>query len=184
MITFSRAGRGSRLSIGQMTAMCLLIWLTVAAADPVPPTQAPPAGQPVVTASGAFFAMSVPDVQASSRWYSEKLGLHVVMQLPKRDKVAVVVLEGGGLIVELIQDDDASPLPEAAPRVKENTLVHGIFKAGAVIADFDRTVATLRERGVEVAYGPYPAKADQRANIIIRDNAGNLIQLFGQYASR
>lgn len=167
-----------------MTAICALIWLTVAAAGPVPSTQASPASRPIVTASGAFFAMSVPDVQASSRWYSEKLGLHVVMQLPKRDKVAVVVLEGGGLIVELIENDDAAPLGQVAPRVKDNTLVHGIFKAGAIVADFDRTVATLRARGVEVAYGPYPARPDQRANVIIRDNAGNLIQLFGEYASR
>ena len=161
-----------------MFAICVLIWLTVAA-DSASSPQASSAGQPIVTASGAFFGLSVADVQASSRWYSEKLGLHVVMQLPKRDKVAVVVLEGGGLMVELIQNDDAVPLRQVA--AKDNTLVHGIFKAGAVIADFDRTVATLRERGVEVAYGPYPAKADQRANIIIRDNAGNLIQLFGQY---
>ena len=167
-----------------MIAICVVIWLTVAAADPIRSTQAPPAGPPIVTANGAFFALSVADVQASSHWYSEKLGLHVVMQLPTRDKVAVVVLEGDGLIVELIQNDDAVPLRQVAPRVKDTTLVHGIFKAGAVIADFDRTVARLRERGVEVAYGPYPAKPDQRANVIVRDNAGNLIQLFGQYASR
>jgi len=128
--------------------------------------------------------MSVPDVQASSRWYSEKLGVHVVMQPPKQDKIAVVVLEGGGLIVELIQKDDAMPLPQVAPRIDDNTLVHGIFKAGAIIADFDRTVETLRKRGVEVAFGPYPARPDQRANVIIRDNGGNLIQLFGEYASR
>ncbi|HEY1303613.1 MAG TPA: VOC family protein [Vicinamibacterales bacterium] len=164
-----------------MFAICALIRLALAA---LPSTQPPSAGPPIVTASGAFFAMSVPDLQASSRWYSEKLGLHVVMQLPKRDKVAVVVLEGAGFIVELVQKDDAVPLRQAAPRVEDNTLVHGIFKAGAVVADFDRTIEALRQRGVEVAYGPYPARSDQRANVIIRDNAGNLIQLFGQYASR
>jgi Glyoxalase/Bleomycin resistance protein/Dioxygenase superfamily len=91
----------------EMTAICGLIWLAVVAADPVPSTQAPPAGPPIVAASGAFFALSVPDVQESSRWYSEKLGMHVVMQLPTREKIAVIVLEGGGLIVELIQNDPA-----------------------------------------------------------------------------
>jgi catechol 2,3-dioxygenase-like lactoylglutathione lyase family enzyme len=167
-----------------MTAICLLIALAAVAANPGPSTQASSPDTPIATATGAFFAMSVPDVQASSRWYSEKLGLHVVMQPPKQDKVSVVVLEGGGLIVELIQKDDAVPLRQAAPRIEDNTLVHGIFKAGVVVADFERTVETLRKRGVEVAYGPYPAKPDQRANVIIRDNAGNLIQLFGEYAPR
>ena len=146
--------------------------------------QASPAAQPVMTASGAFLAISVPDLQASTRWYSEKLGLRVVMQVPKRDKVAVAVLEGGGLTVELIQKDDAVPLRQVAPRMEDNTLVHGIFKAGAIVANFDRTVETLKQRGVQIAYGPFPAKADQRANVIIRDNAGNLIQLFGQYAAK
>jgi hypothetical protein len=65
-----------------------------------------------------------------SRWYSEKLGLKVVMRVPKTDKAAVTVLEGGGLIVELIQHDDALPLN----------------------------------------------------NVIIKDNAGNLIQVFGKWA--
>jgi hypothetical protein len=42
------------------------------------------------------------------------------------------------------------------------------------------TLATLKARGVQVAYGPYPASADQRATVIVKDNSGNLIQLFGK----
>jgi hypothetical protein len=30
------------------------------------------------------------------------------------------------------------------------------------------------------SYGPYAKTATQRANVIIRDNAGNLIQFFGK----
>jgi hypothetical protein len=37
----------------------------------------------------------------------------------------------------------------------------------------------LEARDVEIAFGPYPARADQRANVIVKDNAGNLIQFFG-----
>lgn len=37
----------------------------------------------------------------------------------------------------------------------------------------------LQKRNVEIAFGPYPARKNQRANVIIRDNGGNLIQLFG-----
>jgi len=38
----------------------------------------------------------------------------------------------------------------------------------------------LRARWVDIAMGPFPARGGQRANVIVRDNAGNLIQLFGK----
>lgn len=59
-------------------------------------------------------------------------------------------------------------LGRAAPAVKSNILVHGAVKAGAIVADFDKTVATLRQRSVQIAFGPYPASASQRANLIIQ----------------
>ena len=129
---------------------------------------------PGFTVSGAAFALSVSDLQASSKWYGEKFGLKVTMNIPVSTTPGVVVLEGGGLTVELIQH------PEAKASGKDPILAHGFFKAGFTVQDFDRTLAMLRERGVEIAYGPFPKRADQRANVIIRDNTGNLIQIIGQ----
>jgi hypothetical protein len=80
----------------------------------------------------------------------------------------------------LIQHDDA--LSKAAAGSKGDALVHGMFKAGVIVDDFDRTLALLKERGVPIAFGPFPAHANQRANAIIRDNAGNLIQFFGKWS--
>ena len=143
------------------------------------PTRSLAGTEPVrISGRGAFLAMSVPDLDASARWYSEKLGLKVVMRLPETDGTTVTVLEGDGLIVELIQRDGAFSLSSAAPG-KDRTLVHGLFKAGVIVEDFDKTVAMLRAREVEIAFGPFPKKPDQRANVCIRDNAGNLIQFFG-----
>jgi catechol 2,3-dioxygenase-like lactoylglutathione lyase family enzyme len=123
---------------------------------------------------GAFVALSVADLAASKRWYVEKLGLQPTMELPPTNGAAVVVLEGGGLTVELIRLDSAVK-PTRSPET-----VHGIFKAGVVVDSLDAVLATLRARGVEIAFGPYPARGGQRANAIIRDNGGNLIQLFGR----
>jgi hypothetical protein len=162
-----------------MKAIPLLLWLTLPTS---PLSQAPASapGTPAMTATGSFFALSVADVRASAKWYSENLGLAVVMEAPKFEKATAIVLEGGGLIVELIQHDDAAPLSTAAPGLKSNILLHGVVKAGAIVADLDGTIATLRLRNVKIAFGPYPAKANQRANVIIQDNAGNLIQFFGR----
>jgi len=93
---------------------------------------------------------------------------------------AVTVLEGGGLIVELIQHEGAVSLAALEPKVKSNMFVHGVVKAGALLSNFDNAVATMKKRGVDIAFGPYPARENQRPNVIIRDNAGNLIQFFGQ----
>jgi catechol 2,3-dioxygenase-like lactoylglutathione lyase family enzyme len=141
--------------------------MLVAASQPKP--------QPVFNTSGAFFALSVTDVAASAKWYAEKLGLTPTNQIAKKPGGAgVAILEGGGLIVELLQIDAATSTG------KDANLVHGFFKAGMIVDDLNGTLAKLRARGVQVAYGPYPASATQRANVIVRDNAGNLIQLFGK----
>ena len=133
---------------------------------------------PAASVTGSFFALSVADLEASTRWYVEKLGLTVVRPPATFEKSTAVVLEGGGMVVELIHHDDAVPLAAAAPG-RNKILVHGPVKAGAIVADFEKTLTTLRQRNVRIAFGPYPARADQRANVIVEDNAGNLIQFFG-----
>jgi catechol 2,3-dioxygenase-like lactoylglutathione lyase family enzyme len=130
--------------------------------------------------TGAFFALSVPDVTASAKWYREKLGMKVILEPPRSADASVVVLEGGGLIVELLQHNEAKPLRSIAPNAGENFKVHGFFKAGVIVEDFDRTIAAFRARGITIAIGPFPKSATQRANAIIRDNDGNLIQFFGK----
>jgi catechol 2,3-dioxygenase-like lactoylglutathione lyase family enzyme len=150
----------------------------LAAAQSVPTTVHP------LTAKGAFLALSVPDLDASVQWYTEKLDLRVVKREPPQGGTAFALLEGNGLLVELVDRDQAVPLAVAAPRVENETLVHGVFKAGVLVADFERTVALLRERQVPFAHGPFPARPDQRANVIVRDNAGNLIQFFGEVAAQ
>ena len=139
---------------------------TVATADS---SRAPALGD----ARGAFMALSVADLAASRRWYIEKIGLRPTLEIPPANGGAVVVLEGGGLIVELVQLDSAVARSRSAERL------HGFFKSGVIVDDLSRVVGVLRERGVEIAFGPFPARDGQRANAIIRDNAGNWIQLFG-----
>ena len=161
--------------------MARVAWFVLVALFLAPSRSATAAPEPArMTAAGAFFALSVPDLQASSKWYSEKLGLKVVVEPPKSDKTAVVVLEGDGIIVELIQHDDAQPLTKVAPKVESTILVHGVFKTGIVVQDLDQVIALLKQRGVPIAIGPFPAQGKQKANLIIRDNAGNLIQFVGK----
>ena len=94
------------------------------------------------------------------------------------DGMAVAALEGGGLLVELIEHATAKP-GGAEPH-----LTHGFTKAGIIVDDFDRTVAALKTRGIPIVMGPFPPRPTMRTNLGIRDHAGNLIQIFGGYAAR
>jgi catechol 2,3-dioxygenase-like lactoylglutathione lyase family enzyme len=137
---------------------------------------------PSLRVTGSFFALSVDDLEASTRWYAEKLGLRIVMQVPRGDHPAVTLLEGDGLMVELVEHQGAAALGRVPAGPKASPHVQGMFKGGFLVEDFDRTLATLRARGAQITLGPFPARRDQRANAVFRDNAGNLIQVLGPYA--
>ena len=131
---------------------------------------------PFEAVTGSFFAISVPDLQASTRWYAEKLGLKSILSVPKQPgAVGVNVLQGNGLTVEIQQHDTAEPVTRGAPSDR-----HGIFKVGVFVRDFDATLALLRARGVPIFMGPFPKRSDQPAQVIVRDTSGTLIQFFGQ----
>ena len=132
-----------------------------------------PSDPPFGEVKGAFFALSVADLEASAKWYREKLDLGVNM-CSKSGKASVIVLSGNGLTVELIRQDDAMDLGEDALHT------HGFFKAGLVVENLDKTLAALKARNVQIAYGPYPARVDSTSNFIIKDNAGNLVQFFSK----
>jgi catechol 2,3-dioxygenase-like lactoylglutathione lyase family enzyme len=165
-----------------MKLRLLVLCLALPASALGQPTATAASDAAVIKVAGAAFALSVADIEASAKWYTEKLGLRVIMRAPRTDatRASAIVLQGGGLTVELVQHDDAVPLRTVRPGDRGAISIHGIFKVGVTVDDFNKTLATLRARGVDIAYGPYPKRPDQPANVIIRDNAGNFIQIFGK----
>lgn len=135
---------------------------------------------PAFSTHAAFLGISVPDLDASTRWYADKFGMRVIFEPPPSNGFSVRVLQGGGLTVELLHNAAAAPLRSVAPNISHTALVHGIFKGGIFVDDYDRTLATLRERGVEITLGPFPTRDGIPANFIVRDNAGNLLQFFAK----
>lgn len=134
---------------------------------------------PFAGATGAFIALSVPDLEASVTWYVDKLGLRRTMTIPRMGQiVGGAALEGDGIFVELLQHE------AARPGTTPSELTHGVAKAGLMVPDFERTVAALRARGVTFFGGPYPARPGQRANVMFKDNAGNMLQILGPVAPR
>lgn len=125
--------------------------------------------------TATFVALSVPDLEASARWYETTFALERIMTVPRTGAMAgVIALEGSGLLVELIQLDSARAATERPE------LTHGVAKVGFIVDDFDGLIATLRSRGVEFFAGPYAPRPGMRANAMFRDNAGNVWQVMGR----
>jgi hypothetical protein len=130
-----------------------------------------PSGPPFGGVKGAFFALSVADIEASAQWYADKLGLAVEARA-KSGKTSVIVLSGNGLTVELIRHDDAMDLG------KDAFLTHGLFQSRSARREPGQDPCGTE--GSKCPNGPHPARANAMANFIIKDNAGNLIQFFGK----
>jgi catechol 2,3-dioxygenase-like lactoylglutathione lyase family enzyme len=136
---------------------------------------------PFTRVTGSFLAVSVPNLQASAKWYSENLGLSVVKQATSPDKkAAVTILQGNGLSVELVWFADAVSLSTIAPEITGNHQVHGIFKAGILVDDLDSMLAHLKSRDVTMAFEPFFDASLQCRMFAIRDNNGNILQFFGK----
>jgi hypothetical protein len=137
---------------------------------------------PVAAVSGGYLALSVPDLDASAKWYAETFDLTVVRsQSSSPDKKSVAtILTGHGLIVELVQHNDAKPITQAAPGRTRAFEIHGIFKSGVVVPDLDATLKALEARNVDIAFRIFSDAALALRTFAIRDNAGNFIQFFGK----
>jgi catechol 2,3-dioxygenase-like lactoylglutathione lyase family enzyme len=133
------------------------------------------------TVQGAFVGLFVSDLEASTTWYRETFGLDVVMDTPwsAQTQAAARVLQANGLTVELVQQDGAISPRTLIPAGQRGYML-GVMKAGFVVDDFDGAVAALRAKRVEIVAGPFPKRPTQPANVLFRDNAGNLLQILGR----
>ena len=136
---------------------------------------------PFKTVTGAFVAMSVPDLDASANWYVENLGLKIVKHAVSPDeKSAVKILQANGLSVELIWLAEAVPLSKIAPELKGSHQMYGIFKSGIFVHDLDAALKQLKAKNVIIAFEPFFDASMQCRMFAIRDNNANILQFFGK----
>ena len=123
--------------------------------------------------------ISVPDLEASIDWYCEKLGFTVVNRVTLDAIPAkIAFLQHGDFAVELFEVPGASPLPEDRRYPDRDLLTHGTKHIAFAVEDTQKLVEVLKERGVAVAKDV--TEVDQTVIAFIRDNSGNLIEIFQQ----
>ena len=122
--------------------------------------------------------VSVPDLEASIAWYGRVLEFELEARgrLPAAD-VQVALLRRGTLRIELFQPEHALPLPAARRYPDEDILTHGNKHVAFAVKDVEAAAGELRRRGADVVLVKHMPQASV---LFMRDNAGNLIELFEQ----
>lgn len=151
-----------------MRARWVAIFALVAVASGCRSAASPPR-HPLLT-SPSFIALRVGDVDAASRWYRDVFALTEVRRLAAEDgRYTIVLLSGGSLSVELIEQPDVERPP---------TRHLGHFKTGLFVSDIEALHAFLRERGVDVDDDVFFDGALNARSFVFRDNEGNRLQAF------
>ena len=159
--------------------MRLLACILLFAASPV--AQQPPQQPPFPPPSGAYFAISVRDLNTSAQWYKQKLGFHEVKQGASRDGLSrAIILETDGVLLELIHHKRATSARSLIKGYKGAYQIYGVFKIGLLVQDADHTLQRLQANGVQIANGPYTDDGLHMRSFFIRDNEGNIIQFLSR----
>lgn len=122
------------------------------------------------------FAISVPDMEASVAWYERVFGFKVFdrSEIPGAG-IRVSHMVSRGLVLEIFQAPNAAPLPEDRTVPNRDLMTHGNKHISFGVPDGPAAKAELEALGVEIVM---VAEVDNTYGLFIRDNSGNLIEIF------
>lgn len=123
--------------------------------------------------------VSVPDLEASIRWYREVLGFEVENRfaIPKAH-AKVAMIKRGALRMELFEVEQGKALPEDRRVPDRDLQTHGNKHVCFGIQSVDEAERELRAKGVDIVF--LGRLKDLAPNIFMRDNSGNLIEFIEQ----
>ncbi len=126
---------------------------------------------------GAFFAVSVSNIDESIAWYTEKLGFALDHKSENEVRKGAL-LSRPGVLLELAEFDGAVDLA-SLDLGRESHEIFGVFKIGLLTPSAEATQARLAEAGVETVFGIVTA-SDGRQTFGVSDPDGNLVQFFSR----
>jgi lactoylglutathione lyase/glyoxylase I family protein len=133
---------------------------------------------PLADVSGNHIGLRVPDYAAAIKWYTEKLDFRIIHEWPYADeKLAYLApANDNNFWLEILAGG------ELKPQIKYTDLGQSLKEAGyhhicLHVTNMDKTLAALKERGVNTIGEPFYLEAITRKLAFIADPWGNLIEL-------
>jgi glyoxylase I family protein len=144
------------------------------------PLPAPNGTSPFADMRGHHVAVRTPDLESAKRWYVETLDFRVVAEWDYADERLAYLAPAADdrFLVEILGGGEPAPR-EVRPYT---TLADSLGYAGyhhfcLNVTSVDRTVETLRARGVTIVTEPFELPAISRRLAFFADPFGNLIEL-------
>jgi len=122
------------------------------------------------------FAISVADMEETLAWYERVFGFTVFdrSEIPGTG-IRVAHMCGRGFILEVFEPQGAQPLPEERKVPNQDLMTNGNKHISFGVPDGPAAKAQLEDLGVEIVM---VAEVDGTYGLFIRDNTGNLIEIF------
>ena len=120
--------------------------------------------------------ISVPDLEASIKWYENILGFSVEKRMtiePLKAKIAFLIKDN--FRIEIFEVAGAQPLPEVRRQPHTDIGTHGIKHLAYEVKNVTEFMDVLKKKGVDVAMDV--SKMENKEMTFIRDNTGNLIEI-------
>ncbi|MBG0511616.1 antibiotic biosynthesis monooxygenase [Agrobacterium sp. MOPV5] len=145
-------------------------------ATPPPATQATREALGILNAD--HIALRTPDYAGTLAFYTEKLGFTVDVEwtLPAiNPDLRCAYLRLGSFKIEVLGDANPQPLP--VQKDLADHLAHsGFIHLCLAVENVDKTIAGLKERGVEVFIEPFDLPPIGKRLGLVKDNGGNIIE--------
>ncbi len=121
-------------------------------------------------------AISVADFEESIGWYQRVFGFEVLdrSQIPGTG-IQVAHMQGTGFLLEIFCAPNSNPLPPERRIPNQDLLTQGNKHFSFGVKDAHQAKEDMEKMGVEIAF---VAEVDGTYGVFIRDNTGNLIEIF------
>ncbi len=122
------------------------------------------------------FAISVPDLEETAAWYEKVFDFKVFdrSEIPGAG-IKVAHMLGKGFLLEIFEAQGANALPEDRKIPNRDLMTHGNKHISFGVPDGPAAKRQLESLGVEIVM---VAEVDNTYGVFIRDNTGNLIEIF------
>ena len=119
--------------------------------------------------------ISVPDLEASIRWYQDVLGF----ECEKRFRIEAIpascaMIKNGPLRIELFQADKYKPMSDERRAPDTDNLTLGNKHGAFVVEDVFKLADHFRAKGVDIVW--VKRMSPTQAAVFIRDNSGVILE--------